>query len=132
MGDDLDVISDQRLHETREEKGDGFEGMWIGYCRGEMGFAGVRGDLGPASECGAPRLRRRKFDLEGDGGGAILAMRSGVRSRWRDLDGVGVRQDWCNLGLGRWCNLVRSSSLSLLSLLALSLSLFGCLSLEII
>ena len=59
MGDDLGgVISDRRLCERREEKGDGFEGMWIGYCRGEMGFADVRGDLGSASAYGAPRLRQ--------------------------------------------------------------------------
>ena len=87
-----------------------------------MGFASVRGDLGSASVCGAPRLRRREFDLEGSGGGAILAMRSGVQSRWRDLGGARVRRDRCDLGLGRWCDL-RSSSLSLLSPLALSLSL---------
>ena len=82
LGCDLDdVISEMRLSERREEKGDGFEGMWIGYCRGEMSFAGVRGDLRPAFACGAPRLRRREFDLEGSGGGAILAMRFRVRSR---------------------------------------------------
>ena len=56
-----------------------------------MGFADVRGDLGSASVCGAPRLSRREFDLEGGSGGAILAMRSGVQSRWRDLGGAGVR-----------------------------------------
>ena len=34
MGNDLGgVISEVRLSERREEKGDGFEGMWIGYCR---------------------------------------------------------------------------------------------------
>ena len=129
MGDDLDVISDQRLHETREAKGDGFEGMWIGYCKGEMGFAGVKGDLRLTSACGVPRLRRREFNLEGSGGSAILAMRFGVRSRWCDLSDAGVQQDRCDLGLGWWCDLVQSSSHSLL---ALSLSLFGCLSLEII
>ena len=51
------MISKVKLSERREEKGDGFEGMWIEYCRGEMGFAGVRGDIGPASACGVPRLR---------------------------------------------------------------------------
>ena len=82
MGDDLGgVISNRRLSERREEKGDRFEGMWIGYCRGEMSFAGVRGDLRPAFACGALRLRRREFDLEGSNGGAILAMRFRVRSR---------------------------------------------------
>ena len=35
LGCDLKgVISEVRLSERREEKGDGFEGMWIGYCRG--------------------------------------------------------------------------------------------------
>ena len=58
MGDDLGgVISDWHMCERREEKGDGFEGMWIGYYRGEMGFASVRGDLRPASTCRVPRLR---------------------------------------------------------------------------
>ena len=78
---DLDLILDRHLRERREEKGDGFEGMWIGYCRGEMGFAGVRGDLGPTSGCGAPRLRRREFDLEGGGGGTIWGAISAARSR---------------------------------------------------
>ena len=78
---DLDLILDRHLRERREEKGDGFEGMWIGYCRGEMSFAGMRGDLRPAFACGALRLRRRDFDLEGSSGGAILAMRFRVRSR---------------------------------------------------
>ena len=59
MGNDLGgVISYRRLRERREEKGDGFEGMWIGYYSGEMGFAGVRGDLEPTFACGEPRLRR--------------------------------------------------------------------------
>ena len=81
MGNDLGgVILEVRLSERREEKGDGFEGMWIGYCRGEMSFAGVRGDLRPAFACGASRLRRREFNLEGGSSSAILAMRSGVRS----------------------------------------------------
>ena len=35
LGCDLsDVISEVRSSERREEKGDGFEGMWLGYCRG--------------------------------------------------------------------------------------------------
>ena len=35
LGCDLDsVISKVRLSERREEKGDWFEGIWIGYCRG--------------------------------------------------------------------------------------------------
>ena len=35
LGCDLgSVISKVRLSERREEKGDGFEGMGIGYCRG--------------------------------------------------------------------------------------------------
>ena len=103
--------------------------MWIGYCRGETGFAGVKGDLRLTSACGVPRLRRRELDLEGSDGSAILAMRFGVWSRWCDLSDAGVQQDRCDLGLGWWCDLVKSSSLSLL---ALFLSLFECLSPEII
>ena len=61
LGCDLsNVIAEVRLSERKEEKGDGFEGMWIGYeggfercvllaawerqigdVGGEMGFAGV-------------------------------------------------------------------------------------------
>ena len=119
MGDNLSgVISNRHLRERRKEKGDRFEGMWIGYCRGEMGFASVRGDLRPASTCGVPRLRWREFDLEGG-----RSMWSGVRPRRCDLGGAGVRRDQCDLGLGWWCDLVRSCSLSLMSLLAHSLSL---------
>nr|POF00747.1 hypothetical protein CFP56_65373 [Quercus suber] len=67
LGCDLNgMILEVRLSERREEKGDGLEGMWIGYCRGwpfersdspamwerrigdvggEMGFADVRESL---------------------------------------------------------------------------------------
>ena len=55
---------------------------------------------------------------------------AGVRSqqcfRQRDFAGTRVRRDWCNLGLGAMVRsrvMCASSSLALLSLLALSLSL---------
>ena len=43
----------------REEKKRemGLKGLWIGYYRGQMGFVGVKGDLGLASACGALGLR---------------------------------------------------------------------------
>ena len=47
LGCDLsDVISKVRLSERREEKGDGFEGMWIGYCRGWVREKCFVGDVG--------------------------------------------------------------------------------------
>ena len=47
MGYDLDgVILEVRLSERREEKGDGFEGMWIGYCRGWVQEKCFVGDVG--------------------------------------------------------------------------------------
>ena len=47
LGCDLsDVISKVRLSERREEKGDGFEGRWIGYCRGWVREKCFVGDVG--------------------------------------------------------------------------------------
>ena len=43
---DLGVISKVRLSERREEKGDKFEGMWIGYCRGWVWEKCFTGDVG--------------------------------------------------------------------------------------
>ena len=102
LGCDLSgMMTEVRLSERREEKGDGFEGMWIGYCRGWVWEKCFTSDMGVTDRrCwrwDGLYWREGEFCL---GGSSTCKAQSGWRWGWVDR----VRWHWSSECGGPWTN----------------------------